>query len=210
METHQRHGQIWQSVLDHSDAERQRLEYLGDAVLQLVMSAHLTDRYPEEAEGSLTTMRTWLVRNTQLAAVVKNWSIAPLVEGCGIPKHDYYEMCVGYVMQQHGLRAATEEIMIWHSDLLSQVNPHRDYTDAKSRLNNLALKLWKKPCSYEFAPQHTPQKIAVAICRISRPPIGQTLEVTVKSDGEPKKDMETQVSEAMLQLLSQLKLDKAK
>jgi len=48
--------------------DNERLEFLGDAVLQLVVSADLFRRFPEWPEGRLTELRTALIRGEQLAA----------------------------------------------------------------------------------------------------------------------------------------------
>jgi ribonuclease-3 len=54
---------------EHSDAgdDNERLEFLGDAVLDFVVGAFLYNRYPEMDEGGLTRLRSALVRTEQLA-----------------------------------------------------------------------------------------------------------------------------------------------
>lgn len=54
---------------EHSDAleDNERLEFLGDAVLDFVVGAWLYNRYPEMPEGDLTRMRSALVDTTRLA-----------------------------------------------------------------------------------------------------------------------------------------------
>lgn len=54
---------------EHTDAveDNERLEFLGDAVLDFVVGAWLYNRYPEMPEGDLTRMRSALVYNDQLA-----------------------------------------------------------------------------------------------------------------------------------------------
>lgn len=47
--------------------DNERLEFLGDAVLDFVVAAWLYKRYPEMTEGDLTLVRTALVRTEQLA-----------------------------------------------------------------------------------------------------------------------------------------------
>jgi ribonuclease III len=47
--------------------DNERLEFLGDAVLDFIVGAWLYNRYPEMAEGDLTLVRTALVRTEQLA-----------------------------------------------------------------------------------------------------------------------------------------------
>ena len=56
-------------VNEHDEAllDNERLEFLGDAVLDFVVGAWLYNHYPEKAEGELTRMRSALVRTEQLA-----------------------------------------------------------------------------------------------------------------------------------------------
>ncbi|HOB99047.1 MAG TPA: ribonuclease III [Verrucomicrobiota bacterium] len=53
--------------LDQTDETNQRLEFLGDAVLQLVLSRALYARHPDAAEGDLTKARARLVNRRSLA-----------------------------------------------------------------------------------------------------------------------------------------------
>ncbi len=56
-------------VNEHSQAveDNERLEFLGDAVLDFIVGAWVFNRFPEMPEGDLTKMRSALVRNEQLA-----------------------------------------------------------------------------------------------------------------------------------------------
>ena len=51
--------------LEHNE----RLEFLGDAVLELVVTDHLFHQYPKEPEGALTSYRAALVNATTLASI---------------------------------------------------------------------------------------------------------------------------------------------
>ncbi|KAF8638830.1 hypothetical protein AX17_001888 [Amanita inopinata Kibby_2008] len=55
----------------HAGYNNQRLETLGDAVLQLCTTVHLFNRYPHRHEGQLTTMRQSIVSNKSLSARAK-------------------------------------------------------------------------------------------------------------------------------------------
>ncbi len=55
--------------------DNERLEFLGDAVLDFVVGAWVYNRFPEMPEGDLTKMRSALVRNDQLAALCRVPSI---------------------------------------------------------------------------------------------------------------------------------------
>ena len=51
----------------HSVEDNERLEFLGDAVLDFIVGAWVYNRFPEMPEGDLTKMRSAIVRNDQLA-----------------------------------------------------------------------------------------------------------------------------------------------
>lgn len=60
-------------VNEHGDAgeDNERLEFLGDAVIDFLAGAFLFQRYPEMDEGRLTRMRAALVNTRQLAALAQ-------------------------------------------------------------------------------------------------------------------------------------------
>lgn len=62
---------------EHTDAieDNERLEFLGDAVLDFVVGAWLYDRFPEMPEGDLTKMRSALVHTEQLANLAREIGI---------------------------------------------------------------------------------------------------------------------------------------
>jgi len=64
-------------VNEHEEAlsDNERLEFLGDAVLDFVVGAWLYNHYPEKAEGELTRMRSALVRTEQLAEFARQLDI---------------------------------------------------------------------------------------------------------------------------------------
>ena len=59
--------------------DNQRLEYLGDAVLQLAVSQLLIERFPEAGEGDLSFLRAELVRRENLAELALGMDLLSLV-----------------------------------------------------------------------------------------------------------------------------------
>jgi len=55
--------------------DNERLEFLGDAVLDFIVGAWVYNRFPEMPEGQLTKMRSALVRNDQLAAFARKLAL---------------------------------------------------------------------------------------------------------------------------------------
>ena len=72
--THSSHANEAEEVSE----DNERLEYLGDAVLELTVSEMLYLRFPEAAEGELTRLRAGLVSEPALAAVARDlgWEIS--------------------------------------------------------------------------------------------------------------------------------------
>jgi ribonuclease-3 len=64
-------------VNENPDKRRsnERLEFLGDAILEYVVSKELFKKYPEKEEGFLTALRANLVNTTNLAKVARNLEI---------------------------------------------------------------------------------------------------------------------------------------
>ena len=57
---------------DYLSQHNERMEFLGDSVLSLIVANYLYHRYPEKDEGFLTRIKTKLVNGTQLAKMAKN------------------------------------------------------------------------------------------------------------------------------------------
>lgn len=57
------------------DVSYERLEFLGDAVLQLVVTRHIFDRYPELAEGEMAKVRAAVVNQKTLAGIARSLGI---------------------------------------------------------------------------------------------------------------------------------------
>ena len=73
---------LFQQALTHPStnaAHYQRLEFLGDAVLDLLVAELLYQQYPESQEGELSQMRAGLVNKASLAEVARQLDLEPLL-----------------------------------------------------------------------------------------------------------------------------------
>ena len=68
-----------QYCLPLQEESNERLEFLGDAVISLVIGKYLFTRYPDEAEGFLTKLRTKLVNGNMLAELCKMANLPPFI-----------------------------------------------------------------------------------------------------------------------------------
>lgn len=102
--------------------DNQRLEYLGDAVLQLILTEHLYHRFPHFTEGNLTKLRSRLVSRPALQTYAKRIGLGQyLLMGKGEEASggrnrastlaDAFESLVGAIYLDGGLEAARAFLM---------------------------------------------------------------------------------------------------
>lgn len=117
----------------------ERLEFLGDAVVQLVVSQYLLENFPQWTEGDLSKARSRLVREDSLAQVARNLALGPQLRlGTGERNTQGYnkdrvladalEALVGAIYLDGGLAAAQEAVISWLAPSIERVsqNPLRD------------------------------------------------------------------------------------
>ena len=99
--------------------DNERLEYLGDAVLEHLVSRYLFDTYPDRREGALTRLRSSLVCESALAAAARKLSLGKYLllgrgeEQCGGREKDSilsdaFEAVLAAVYLDGGLDAAQQ------------------------------------------------------------------------------------------------------
>ena len=105
----------------HTFQSNERLEFLGDALLDLLIGEVLYDRFPDKAEGALTRLRARLVSERPLAAYARRMDLgahllmsdnAARGQGRNNPSilADAFEALVGAVYRDQGYEAARQFI----------------------------------------------------------------------------------------------------
>lgn len=126
-------------------SDNERLEFLGDAVLEFVVSNYLYERFPQHKEGGLTRLRAALVRRETLAHVALNRRLGEfLVLGRGEEDSGgrnrpailcaTYEAIVGAIFLDQGLQVVEDFILPDLERELEAVQNRALGKDAKSRL----------------------------------------------------------------------------
>ncbi|OAT81273.1 ribonuclease III [Desulfotomaculum copahuensis] len=126
----------------------QRLEFLGDAVLELVVSEHLYRTYPAHAEGELTKLRAAVVCEPSLARVARELDLgACLFMGRGEERSggrnrpsilaDAFESLLGAVYLDQGLTAARQLALTHLGPLITDVLEGRMERDYKTELQEI-------------------------------------------------------------------------
>ncbi len=142
-------GSLLTQALSHRSAgspHNERLEFLGDALLNLIIAEQLYARWPKADEGAMTRARAELVRESALAAVARSLELgARLNLGPGEMKTgghrrdsilaDALEAVIAALYLDGGLDACRNTVLQWFEPLLAALPPlHQVGKDAKTRL----------------------------------------------------------------------------
>jgi ribonuclease-3 len=122
----------------------ERLEFLGDAVLEVVVSSYLFDEYPQKTEGVLTSLRAKIVQTKTLARVSRELNLNQYLllskgekEGGGANNEsllaDVFEALVGAIFVDQGLRKAAFFINLHLLKKLKTILTSREVVDYKSQ-----------------------------------------------------------------------------
>jgi ribonuclease-3 len=139
---------LFERALTHrsaASAHNERLEFLGDAVLNLVVAAELYERFPEADEGALSRLRASLVSGSPLARVALHWQLGEALRlGSGELKTggfrresilaDALEAVCGALYLDAGLERARPLILQLLAPALEPLVASDALKDAKTRL----------------------------------------------------------------------------
>ena len=129
----------------HGARHNERLEFVGDAVLNCVVAQALYERFPGTDEGDLTRARASLVNGVTLARIARRLALGDAVRlGDGELKSggakrdsilaDALEAVFGAVFVDAGFDAARRVIVAAYGEELAQANPTTLHKDPKTRL----------------------------------------------------------------------------
>jgi len=137
-------------VNEHPDtvSDNERLEFLGDAVLDFVVGSWVYNRFPEMAEGELTRIRSALVRTESLAEFSRQLKMNQAMRlgrgeiQAGGRDRDVllcatFEALVGAIYQGKGLEVARNFILPFLEPTAESILLQMQTIDPKSRLQEL-------------------------------------------------------------------------
>ncbi len=139
-------------VNEHKKSVRvhnERMEFLGDAVLELAVTEYLYKAYQEEPEGILTNWRSALVRTESIGAAAARCEFEPLLRLSRGEKRgtvraraqilaNCYEAVVGAIYLDQGYEAARDFIERSLLSTLPEILKTGSWMDPKSHLQELA------------------------------------------------------------------------
>ena len=128
-----------------SAGHNERLEFLGDSVLNCAIALQLYRKFPDLTEGELSRLRASLVSQASLAAVAKAAGLGPYLRlgegelksgGAGRPSMlaDALEAVIGATFLDGGFDAANAVVQVLFRDVLQKIDPRTTHKDAKTLL----------------------------------------------------------------------------
>ena len=129
----------------HSSPHNERLEFLGDSVLNCVIASRLYEKFSDQKEGELSRMRASLVRQESLAEIAVRLDMGNQLRlGEGELKSggfrrpsilaDALEAVFGAIYLDAGFIAADDVIVRLYRERLEQIDPHESGKDPKTAL----------------------------------------------------------------------------
>lgn len=126
----------------------QRLEFLGDAVLHLVLTHQLFQDYPAEREGGLSRRRAALSNGAYLAGLARDLRLQEALRlgaseesaggrGRDSILGDALEAVIGAIYLDGGLEATRRVVLGWYGPLPARLAPLEDDDNPKGRLQEL-------------------------------------------------------------------------
>ena len=145
----------------------ERLEFLGDAVLELVISDYIYNAYPKMPEGELTKLRAGTVCESSLAERAAQIHISDYImlgkgeETTGGRQRDSiladaFEAVIGAVYLDGGIDAARKHILCQLGDTVNRIRQSLNIIDCKTRLQEEIQKTSKEPIHYEIIGESGP------------------------------------------------------
>ena len=174
--THSSHANEQSEGAEHNE----RLEFLGDAVLELCISEELYRRFPDAREGELTAMRSRLVNQESLASLARGIGLREaIVLGKGEEAQggrdrdsllsDALEALLGAVFLDGGYAAAAQVVKGLFSPKWPTRSGKPKSKDGKSRLQEVTQQLFKERPSYTLLESAGPEHDKVFTVRLELP-----------------------------------------
>lgn len=191
-----------------SEADNERLEFLGDAILNFVIAEDLFDQFPKDDEGLLSKKRASLVNQNTLNDLALNCEISEdLVMGPGERKQNShlkprvlascFEALIGAVYKDASFSEAKKFVMAHFSQLNFKLDEESGFeTDYKTRLQEITQKYKMGTPTYNLlltkGPSHNPSFLVALILNT---------EEKARAEGPSKKKAEQAAAQIYLNLL---------
>lgn len=156
---------VHKSVLNETEfyaESNERLEFLGDAILELTITEKLFHDFPTKPEGELTDIRSAIVRGRNLASVAKNLGFSDVIQlsrgEFRVSGHENpyilanaVEAFIGALYLDFGFEMAKNWILEHIYSMLDEILERGLYVDPKSYLQEITQEVWGVLPEYSVA-----------------------------------------------------------
>lgn len=144
---------LLEQALSHRSFSRknnERLEFLGDAILNCTIAQALYDRFPKAKEGQMSRLRAHLVKGDTLAEIGREFKLGDYLKlGSGELKSGGYrrdsiladsvEAIIGAISKDADLATAQQVLLGWYQQRLDNLDLSENIKDSKTRLQEYQL-----------------------------------------------------------------------
>jgi ribonuclease-3 len=191
---------------DASLRDNERLEFLGDAVLNLVVGHMLMERYPELPEGDLSRMRAHLVNESELESVAREIDLGDFlrlgkgeIQSNGREKKsilaDAFEAVIAAIYLDGGFDAAFRFVQDRFVERVSGTARPVSAADYKSRLQEIVQTTHKAMPTYQVIGESGPDHDKTFAVKIT------VCDLEAEGTGKSKKTAEQDAARQALELL---------
>ncbi len=154
------------SLSDHRVDSNERLEFLGDAILGLVVCHELYNRFPNYLEGELTKVKSMLVSRRTCSRLAQEIGLQNYLRvGKGMLNHRripssclaaVFESVIGAIYLDGGQEAAWAFLVHWFEPLLQEADANQHQENYKSLLQQHAQRKMDVTPHYELLDEKGP------------------------------------------------------
>ena len=202
-----RHSSYVNEQPDSELRDNERFEFLGDAVLNLIVGHILMERYPDLKEGDLSRTRANLVNETQLAIMARSIDLgAGLLLGKGeiqtngMEKNSIlagaFEALMAAVYLDGGFKAAFKIIENNFVPFLDKIHPAIDNYDYKSRLQEWVQEKHGNIPNYKVVREEGPDHAKTFWVSV------KIFDIETEGTGKSKKAAEQDAARKALEILN--------
>lgn len=202
---------LLQQALTHRSAgvpHNERLEFLGDSIVNLLIAELLFQRWPKADEGALTRARAELVREASLALIARHLDLGPrLILGPGEMKSgghrrdsilaDALEAVVAAIYLDCGFESCRDAVLPWFEESLAALPVGKPGKDPKTRLQEWLQGRQRPLPSYELVLESGDDH--AKLFRVSCTIIDPTL--TAEGEGSSRRNAEQAAAAALIEKL---------
>ncbi|MCL2335799.1 MAG: ribonuclease III [Firmicutes bacterium] len=194
------HSSYTYECRDKEEGHNERLEFLGDAVLQIIVSEHYYKLFHDKTEGELSRMRALTVCEASLARVAKRFGLGRFIllgrgeERSGGRERasllaDAVEALLGSIYLDGGLKESRRVTLFLLTEVMEEVLTGQALRDYKTELQELLQRDSAEPVLYRIVNESGPDhdKLFTAVLSHAGASLGEGM-------GRTKKEAEQQAA----------------